>query len=155
LIEVVPSRRRITAGDLRPLLGSSLITGAVTAVVVTVGTIIEDPRALTLDTVSTLLILTFIFSTVVVLTSALAIGLPTAWLFRRFGWERPWSYALVGFVAGASIWTFLSYRQETELLGRWMGLKFGDVMAGGLPGALCAGLWWVKTRQYPAGALDG
>ena len=153
--EAEQGRRRITADDVPPLFSTSLTTGVLTALVVTVGTLVEDPRAATLGTILFLLILTIIYATIVILASAIAVGLPTAWLLRRFSWERAWSYVLVGFVAGASIWIFWSYRQETEFLGRWPGLTIGDVMMGGLPGAVCAGLWWMKTRQFRPGELDG
>jgi hypothetical protein len=76
---------------------------------------------------------------VLVAVAMLLVGLPVTWLFARQGWERRWTYAGVGFVAGSAA------------AAGWLHGERGDVaamvLAGGLPGALCGTLWWRFARR--------
>jgi hypothetical protein len=75
---------------------------------------------------------------------ALVIGLPSDWLFRRYGWRRWWQFALAGVVIALPVWHQLT-DSFNSLAWRDNGL-FGTInlLGSGLAGGLI--YWWLRIR---------
>jgi hypothetical protein len=145
----------LSPDDIRPLLFASLISGSFAALCLSLLVVIEDSRGWTLSSFATLFVISAVVANLIAFTASLLIGLPTAWILRRFGWERAWAYVVIGTIAGAAIMVWFDYRTKSDLLGRWPGVELADLVLGGAPGGLCAALWWKLTRYRSTEILDG
>ncbi|PZU57499.1 MAG: hypothetical protein DI552_07910 [Brevundimonas sp.] len=93
---------------------------------------------------TSLIVLPFLVSLLIVLVSATIIGLPVAALLRRLGWENQNAYSVIGAAAGAIIPLLLLALTQVSH-GHWLGLL------GAISGGVTGYAWGRPARRIEIG----
>lgn len=137
----------LSVNDVGPMMKAVLLTTLATSLSISVLFLLVEPVGPDLEAFLSFAVLVAVVAFAYLFISSVVLGFPTIWMIRRCGWDREWTYPLAGFALGAAIMVGFMYRSEVSLIDNSARVDVTDALLGGLPGALCAWLWYCFAKS--------